>query len=216
MFVRLLVALLLAMNAAVLGWWWLRTPEAAPAAAAPADVPTLMLLSETESRSMPAVEAVAPIEPLSEQPRCFTLGPFASPADSRRAMAALQPVVEQMQFRESSSAQLRGYRVFLPAFADRAAALAMARDLAARGVGDYYVVTSGEAQNTISLGLFRDLGNAEKRRDELRALGVEARLEPRSEEVAQWWLDLRVDESVGWRERLDAGTAARAEEVDCR
>ena len=104
-------------------------------------------------------------------------------------MAALTPGVARIQYREVAATQLRGYRVYLPASGSREAALAAARQLAARGVRDYYVVTAGDQENTVSLGLFRDLANAEKRRDELSAQGFAAVLEPRTEDAAQWWIE---------------------------
>ena len=51
--------------------------------------------------------------------------------------------------------------------------LATARSLAAQGVRDYYVVTAGPGENTVSLGLFREQRNAEARLAEVRALGIE-------------------------------------------
>ncbi|MBB5015357.1 SPOR domain-containing protein [Rehaibacterium terrae] len=219
MLVRLLFVLLFAMNLAVAGWWWLR-PQAETPVPAPTDpgVPALVLLGEAELASAPAIEAEpdSPPEPLSATPRCLTLGPFPSPADLRRVMNALQPVAGHLQLRETRSAQLRGYRVFLPASASRQQALETARQLAARGLNDYYVVAAGDEQNTISLGLFRDLANAERRREEVRALGFEPRLEPRTEESAQWWLDAAVPEDFDVRELLRPWPGSEARDVACR
>src|SRR5690606_12837132 len=80
----------------------------------------------------------------------------------------------------------------------REQALATARQLAARGVRDYYVVTAGEQENTVSLGLFRELANAEKRRDDLQAQGFRAQLEPRTEQASQWWIDLVSEPGLDW------------------
>lgn len=219
MLVRLLFALLFTMNLAVAGWWWLR-PEAAPPPPAPTapGIPALVLLGEAELQAAPAADAEpdSPPEPLSATPRCLSFGPFPSPADMRRVMNALQPVAGHLQVRETRSAQLRGYRVFLPAFPTRQAALETARELVARGLTDYYVVAAGDEQNTISLGLFRDLANAERRRDQVRALGVEPRLEPRTEENSQWWLDAAVPENFDWREALRTFPDLTAEDVACR
>lgn len=215
---RLLFALLFAMNVAAAAWWWLRPPPSAESVPPTRPgVPALVLLGEAELQAAPVLEAEpdSPPEPLSATPRCLSVGPFQSPADMRRAAATLQPVAGKLQFRETRSAQLRGYRVYLPALPTRDAALAHVRELAARGLTDYYVVTAGDEQNTISLGLFRDLGNAERRRDQVRALGVEPRLEPRSEETSQWWLDVSVAEDYDWREALREHPDVDAIDVDC-
>ena len=54
---------------------------------------------------------------------------------------------------------------------------------------DYYVIPAGEQQNMISLGLFRDQGNAERRRAELVALGFEPKIATRSEDLPLYWID---------------------------
>ena len=61
-----------------------------------------------------------------------------------------------------------------------------------RHIGDYFVVSSGDQPNTISLGLFKDPANARKRRDEIVAAGFPARMSERSESVPEYWLDLVV------------------------
>ena len=133
----------------------------------------------------------------------------------REAMDRLLPRVERIQFREVPAVALRGYRVYLPPAESREAAFAVARDLAARGVSDYYVVTAGAQRNTVSLGLFRDLDNASERRDAVVALGYAPVLEPRTETVSQWWIDMAAAPGLDWRALLpDEGL--RAEAAACR
>jgi hypothetical protein len=133
---------------------------------------------------------------------CLSLGPFSTPADMRKAMNTLMPQVESIQFREVAAVSLRGYRVFLPAAESRAQALEVARALAAQKVTDYYVVTAGERQNTVSLGVYNNLENATERHDQLAALGFTATIEPRTEPVQQWWIDLTAPAEFVWREAL--------------
>ena len=96
----------------------------------------------------------------------------------------------------------RGYRVFLPSPGSREAALGLARQLSARGLSDYYVVTAGEAQNSVSLGLYRDENNARARLDQVRAQGFDAQLEPRNDELPKYWIDVDLPRGAGWRELL--------------
>jgi hypothetical protein len=152
---------------------------------------------------------------MPDTPGCLSIGPFATPAELRAAMAALTPGAARIQFREVEATQLRGYRVYLPASGSREAALDVARQLAARGVRDYYVVTAGDEENTVSLGLFRDLANAEKRRDELSAQGFAPVLEPRTEAAAQWWIDLAAEPGFDWRALLPGATGVDARPVAC-
>jgi hypothetical protein len=131
-------------------------------------------------------------------------------------MNALSPLAARIQYREVPATEVRGYRVFLSAAASREDALAAARQLAARGVRDYYVVTAGDQENTVSLGLFNELANAEKRREEIAAQGFNARLEPRTEQATQWWIDLVSEPGLDWSAALGEprGVEARAAQCD--
>jgi hypothetical protein len=85
-------------------------------------------------------------------------------------------------------------------------------------VRDYYVVTAGDQQNTISLGLFRDQGNAERRRAEIAALGFDPQSIARTEELPVYWLDYATDREhpLDWRSKLGAGAAAlREQPIEC-
>ncbi|MEO7251453.1 MAG: SPOR domain-containing protein, partial [Arenimonas sp.] len=146
-------------------------------------------MSETKplpSRVNDTAELSTAPEGLSAASVCLSLGPFATAVELRRAMNLLMPKVERIQFREVAATALRGYRVFLPAAGSRAQALESARTLSMRGIADYYVVTAGDQQNTVSLGIFRTLENASKRRDTVAALGFNPNLEARTEAVPQW------------------------------
>lgn len=214
---RALLLLLLCMNLGVAAWWaGHRDPAPAALPALDPNVPRLRLLSEVEKRP------VADAAELSEAPAlldanavCLSLGPFETPADLRQAMDALLPKVERIQFREVPAVALRGYRVFLPPAASRADALAVARALSDKGISDYYVLTVGPQQNTISLGIFRDLENATARRDAVAALGYSPMLEPRTESVSQWWIDLAAAPGFQWQSVLD-NPALKAESSPCK
>ena len=147
---------------------------------------------------------------------CTSIGPFATQADMRSALNALTPLVSRIQYREAHATETRGYWVYLPATTNREQALGIARQLSARGVRDYYVVTAGDQQNTISLGLFRDKGNAEKRRNEVAAQGFSPDLVTRTEELPVYWLDFASDplRPVDWHSRVTARDL-REEAVTC-
>ena len=211
MFVRVVFLLLLAANVGVAAWLYLAPQRHAAVAVAPvADpgVPALQLLAENEParpEASAAELAAAPSTPEEEaRDRCVSLGPFGTQADLRRAMNALTPLVKRIQFRESRQNATRGFLVYLPAPSSREQSLAVARSLSAKGVRDYYVVTAGEQQNSISLGLFKDRNNAERRRGEVAALGFTPAIVERNEEAPVYWLDyaLSPDAKLNWREKL--------------
>jgi hypothetical protein len=212
---RGLILLLVCMNLAAALWWAL---HAAPAAVAPApangDLPGLRLLSEVEARNPGVAELQAAPEDLADFGLCLSLGPFDTPAALRAAVDALAPQAGRLQMRQEQIESVRGYRVFLPPAESHEAALARVRELDARGVRDVYVVTAGAEVDSVSLGLFRDEANAERRRAEVAALGFAPVVEPRVEPAPQWWVDVSLRADFDWR-ALPALRDRQARPLDC-
>ncbi len=233
---RILVVALVVLNVAAALWNWLAVP-AVPVAAPPPviepGVPPLILLAEQAAGTdLELAELVAAPEPPPEpvageaagegQPVCLEIGPFANQSALREAEQALAAIGSVLSVRETVERRSRGFWVHLPPAATRDQALTMARRLAGEGVDDYYVVTAGDSENTISLGLFRDRANAERRRREMVSRGYSAQLTDRVEEQVIHWLTLRqqarAPDGTGvadWRPLLTATTDLAAEPVSC-
>ncbi|MEP7186783.1 MAG: SPOR domain-containing protein [Rhodanobacter sp.] len=194
MVLRLLFVLLTALNIAVGAWLVLGQPYARGGSPTDPGVTELRLLSELPESSAPRpaapVAAKASEVPGTGANSCLTLGPFATPQDLRIARDALQPQVIRMRSRQELTTQPTGWWVYLPSLGSRAQALALAQRLGERHISDYFVVSTGDQPNAISLGLFKDPANARNRRDEIVTAGFPARLEARSEDVPEYWLDL--------------------------
>jgi len=224
MFLRLLFVMLIALNIAVGAWLLLGQPYSHGGSSTDPDVAELRLLSEmpeatsvlpepaTSTTSVtPAVSPAAAPRNLSYS--CLALGPFATPQDMRNARQALAAQTTRMRSRQEQTTQTSGWWVYLPAASSRAQALEVARRLSARNINDYFVVSSGDQPNTVSLGLFKDPANARKRRDEVAAAGFPARMSERTETVPQYWLDLVVADHgrFDWRRHVStAGVAAHS------
>ena len=216
MFVRLLFLLLLALNLGAAAWLLFgRAPvESFPPASDPG-VPELRLLSETRKAAHPAA-AVTTAGP-RERDACTTLGPFMTGVDMRAAVQALSPRVARIQYHEESLQRSHGYWVYLPAAASREAALDAARQLASKGIHDYYVVTAGDSQNTISLGLFNDQSNAQNRLAQLQQLGFQAKVEQRVDSEPAYWVDYAVPEGAAfdWQTWLPGRDDLGSKPIDC-
>lgn len=225
MLLRLLFVLLIALNIAVGAWLLLGQNDTHAHLPTDPGVQKLHLLSElpppasvTPSASAANVAAPPPAQsssaanPLAAQPStntlsyaCMALGPFATQEDLRVARNALEPQVQRMRARQEQTTQSRGWWVYLPATSSHAAALAEARQLAAKNIQDYFVISGeGDDQNTVSLGLFKDPANARKRRDQIAAAGFSAQMSERTETVPEYWLDLIPVDSAhfDWRSRV--------------
>lgn len=218
MLARVILLLLLSMNLGV-GLWWISRPavERVQLPATEPGVPGLRLLSEIEAAEGGAEVAEVPFDPgPATQEVCLAVGPLLTQADLRRAVGQLSPQVNRIQFRETIARVERGYWVHLPAPGNREQALQLARDLSQRGLRDYYVVTAGERENMISLGLFRELKNAETRQQEVITAGFDARLEPRTDDQPQYWIELAAMPGFNWREAMGGYAGVDAQPMPCR
>lgn len=214
---RSIFVFLICLNLGTASWWLLhRDANAASLPPREKNTSSLSLLSEVERAQKNGSEELneAP-QDLSATPLCLSIGAFDTPADLRAAMNLLTPIAGRIQFREMQAAALQGYRVFLPAAQSREEALQFARQLAANGLRDYYVVTAGPQENTVSLGIFRDLKNAEARKDSVVKLGFNPVLESRTEQASQWWIDVAVPEDFKLETVLPA-VKLSANKVTCQ
>lgn len=204
---RLLVTALLLVNVLLLVARMLAPPthvhEDIPP---PPDAPPIQLVDEliVVGNEMPVLQ-------------CFSIGPLATELQRERAADRLRPFVENLRRRETVADIDRGWWVYLPPESSRQGALALARRLADAGVEDYFVVTSGDMENTVSLGLYENPDNARARQSRVRAIGFDAQLAVRREEAPRFWLDYRAsaEESVPWRAILRASPGAMHLEIPC-
>ena len=222
MLARAIFLLLLALNIAAALWLWLAPSNvnSAPAATDPG-VAALTLLGESLASLdvEPTAELATAPEPTvaSADASCIEIGPFQTQSDVRQAEQSLGAVGRPLATREAIERRFRGYWVFLPASPSRDRALVTARDLAAAGIRDYYVVTAGDRENMISLGLFRDRANAERRQEEMRSRGYEADLSERVEEQNVYWLTFAQPgtPTADWRGLVAAPNDLQANPVPC-
>ncbi len=229
MTLRASLVLLVVLNLGVALWWGLRSDAPpAPAEEAPSGIARLQLLSErpdtrpstpaaSVAASPDASPAPAPTVPLTADAiveRCFSAGPFADTAALDAARAALTPTASRLRSREIRENGGRGWRVYLPAAADRATADASAQRLRAAGFTDLVVVGDGAEANSVALGRFSTEARARAHAAALNAAGFAARAEALGETRSRYWLDLVAGPGFDQEQaRRAAGMAVRA--TDC-
>jgi len=194
---RYLFILLLMANIAFFVW----TQRLSPAVkstfkAVDEGVTSLQLLSEITPQKN-QTEPVFNSQQINDDVKqmCFSVGPFDIEANVHAAAETLNPLVLKTNIRKITTTQEAGYWVYLPALSSRTEALRKGRELAAAFVKDYYVVTSGDNENSISLGLYREPYNADNRIAELSKKGFKVNKEIRIEQWPEFWLDYSVTES---------------------
>jgi hypothetical protein len=210
------------MNASA--WRWLA------AALLVANVGLLVFIVVDSSEIEPERPSMPPLDP--ELPRlelvdelttdsgsgeaCYSIGPLSSLLAQERAEDRLRPFALALRSRQTRADTDRGWWVYLTA-GNRAEAVGLTRRLAEAGVDDFYVVTSGDQENTVSVGLYEEIDNARTRQARIRALGFNAQLEVRREIVPQFWVDYRmvVGERTPWRFIVRGSPGARHREIPC-
>ena len=218
MFWRTTTALLLTLNAAALAYGYFNpAPRTLQRAKTEPDIASLTLLSERDDGAMAVIAAsnaarsaqanaanaanqtrlANPATPqlasasngTSASSRCYRLGPFTEQDDAERALGGAKSYAEQMQVKQDTIRETRGYWVYLAAETDRENALKTARQLSAANIRDYYVVTAGENENAISLGMFKDAINADKRIAQIAGLGFFPKRAERFDEQPRFFIE---------------------------
>jgi len=78
--------------------------------------------------------------------------------------------------------------------ATRDAAESALKTLAANGLPDVYLMPGSDPPNVISLGVFSDYQRAQRRLDEVRALGLTPRIDDRKRTGSVYWIDVELQE----------------------
>jgi hypothetical protein len=194
--VRALVLVLLFANLAVLAWTQLiGEPARRPVPAEPGpSIPRLQLASEG------GVARAAS--------RCTAIGPFADQAVAERAVLWLRGERREPRLRTTRRDAGVGYWVMIDTPTMQQAARVSLR-LRAAGVADVEVLPpAAEATRAVvSLGVYGDRVNADRRADELRRYAVDPQVveQPRTEST--WWIDVDLPPGAS---PVDVGALERA------
>ncbi len=170
----------------------------------PAEWPRLILPSEVGSAL------------LREIGECFSIGPLNSLLAQQRAEDRLRAYTIRLRSRQTVAERDRGWWVYLPS-GSRGEALDLTRTLTEAGLDDFFVVTHGEMQNVVSVGLFENIDNARARLRQVRAAGFNAQLEIRREDTPQFWVDYEAEPgaNVPWEFIIEASAGAQHRPIPC-
>lgn len=198
---RILFFLLLVGNALIFSWYYFN-PVVTEVAAVPipANTKSLVLLGEVDKAALTKkqteeeilqVEAVKPVTVAPEPDQCFTVGPFREELQVNAFRDAIKRQVLSVGIRQRVEKQHWAYLVYLPDPGGKKKAVAVASDLAKKGVKDYYVISKGEHKNGISLGHFKDKKLAESRLKNIGRMKYKPLLESVYKDYNLYWLDYK-------------------------
>lgn len=185
MFLRFLVMLMLTGNLGL--WIW---QQQLPLLPLPPDPQLDQPQSDTDP-GVPSIEMV--MHAGDEASQCSSFGPLRTPLEQQRAVERIRTFAQTVWIRESRSVVERGWWVYLPPVTTRAEALKQAEQIAEAGIDDYFVVTAGDMENTVSLGLYSEEAKARERQARIQAQGFDAGIGLRREPEPRYWVDYRLD-----------------------
>ena len=165
---------------------------------------------ESEHESVPEVRL---------ELQCVALGRFDKEQDANSLLEKLQQAVGvEAKVNEVAEGVVR-YLVYMGPFETQAMAKEQQAVLKEGGVRSslYY---KGDLQNSLSLGYFGSLGNAERRYESLLAAGRGVELKTIETQVIRYWIELQRREDVKlsqnfWRDMAEEFPSMTHREVEC-
>lgn len=125
---------------------------------------------------------------------CTSIGPFADLPQASQAQAALRRADFQPRQRMEQGEIWAGYWVSIQDLPTRDAADAALKTLTSNGIADVYVMPGSDPPNVLSLGVFSDYQRAQRRVDEVRAIGLTPRIDDRKRAGSVYWIDVDLKE----------------------
>jgi uncharacterized protein YjeT (DUF2065 family)/uncharacterized protein YheU (UPF0270 family) len=127
-------------------------------------------------------------EIVTTEKQCRTVGVFEKRSEAELISVQLRALGLNPEISSETSNTQAGFWVLIPARANRAEAVATAKNLEDVGVTDIWRFTSGELAHAISLGLFTDLERAQARREQIASLGFGPEVRPRFRQQTNYWV----------------------------
>ena len=176
--------------------WMSRVLDTQPAA--PGEVPeaTLATSPDLETRAAervePRAQSEAEAEAMARQiaSTCYAINGIEnhSAAQSVASWFESRGVAAREQVRSAQESIF--YEVYLPPLGTREAANEAMRRMREDGFVDIMRINSGELENGISVGAYRNLGNAERRVKTFREKGYDVEFKPRDRTRTTYWVSV--------------------------
>lgn len=198
---RWLLAVLILVNLALLMWarWYREVPvEEARAPLPPVNAERMIPLT-TPGLALrarppaPKPPAAGPVEAPVKVQHCVSIGPFESAELAEQSGKRLTEAGIAHQARSDANRIESSYWIYLPRLPNRKAAENKRKELTRLGVKDHFIMQEPGMENVLSLGLFTQLDNAQRRLQELADKGIKAQQETRYRTRTLHWLDIAAD-----------------------
>jgi hypothetical protein len=163
--------------------------------------------------------AAGPAELLAGVARCVSIGSFRTLAEATQASATLRTAGHEPRTRVAEGDVWAGLWVSMGNLASRTEAQRISNLLKQRGIGDAYVMPAGNGANEISLGIFSDPARAQRRADDVKALGFTPTISDRTRRGTVYWIDVDLEPTDGFIDpatlQAESGKIVRLEVQAC-
>lgn len=146
---------------------------------------------EKTMKPQPQTSAIEQDKRSSQKQLCYVLGPYKERLDARHAQARAEALGRNALIKviDVPAESPSEHWVHVPPRRSRSDALSVLRALQKRSI-DSYVITEGELENGISLGLFRNKDSANKLKRQVSAYGYPVDIQVRNKTKKEHWLEL--------------------------
>jgi cell division septation protein DedD len=148
---------------------------------------------------------------------CTSVGPFRELSQAANAASALRASGYEPTQRVAEGDIWIGYWVYIQAIPTEQEANAILAKVREQGIDDSYVIPNSDTGNLVSLGVFSEISGVSRRRDQVRALGLEPQVVDRTRRATVYWVDvsLRPDQALDFDALQPPGRIIRLEQRPC-
>ncbi|WP_129644238.1 SPOR domain-containing protein [Peristeroidobacter agariperforans] len=125
---------------------------------------------------------------------CSSVGPFADLGQASQAQATLRSLGFSPRQRVEQGELWTGYWVSVRDLATREAAEDALQILNTNGITDVYLMPGSDPPNVLSLGVFSDYQRAQRRSEEVKAIGLNPQISDRKRAGSVFWIDVDLKE----------------------
>jgi hypothetical protein len=118
------------------------------------------------------------------------LGPFEHEEEARGMLAKVRSLDAEAELRKLAGTRVDSYWLLYPKAENIFAARANRQMLQEKGVRDVWLLSGGELDGALSLGLFPQREQAAQLQERLRTQGIETQIQPRRVGGETYWLKL--------------------------
>lgn len=175
----------------------------------------VLLLTERPELSRLAEEK-KPIEVVEKKlPLCWMLGPFTEQISAKQVLGRLEGLDIYFRLKAVEVQGKPDYWVYIPPYLSRKLAMSALTELQIKKI-DSFLISSGEFENGISLGLFSSKDRAEKLLEKRKAQDLAAKMAEKPRLYTEYWLISQEGEYEKFSEKLWQKIHASHQELERR